>query len=282
MVIFMKEEIKKYWVELTTGIKTMFKEFFNKETNKKQRANMWTFTRFIIPVITLILSIIAVSTCQLYLLLGAGAVAASGALTDYLDGKSARKHNSSSDFGKILDQATDKFFAGVIGINLLFLNFNYIYTLLLEGIIAATNITYKLIDKDMSINSTMVGKVKEWPLFVSLALGFLAPISPTMAIISNCSIALTSLFQIGTIASYIKSNTEELKKLKESKETETNVELEETDNSNEKEKVLEKDEKNTRTKQCEELKKLRDQLIEIANQKQSVEKNENNFQKIKK
>ena len=51
--------------EFKNGTKTMFKEFFKKETNKKQRANMWTFARFVIPVITLITSIIAISTASI-------------------------------------------------------------------------------------------------------------------------------------------------------------------------------------------------------------------------
>ena len=49
--------------ELNDGIKVMFKEFFNKETNKKQRANMWTFSRlvlaFFIPIMALIGKLLA-------------------------------------------------------------------------------------------------------------------------------------------------------------------------------------------------------------------------------
>ena len=144
----MKEEIKKYWEEFKSGTKTMFKEFFNKDTNKKQRANMWTFARFIIPIITLITSIIAISTASIPLFIATGIIAGMGAVTDYFDGKSARKHGSTSEYGKILDQASDKFFAGIIGINLLFLNPNYIYVLLGEALIAAINIGYKLKNKD--------------------------------------------------------------------------------------------------------------------------------------
>ena len=90
----MKETIKKYLEELKIGTKTMFKEFFNKETNKKQRANMWTFSRLIISIPILILSIMAMINISVPLLVSNSVLVALGALTDYFDGKSARKHNS--------------------------------------------------------------------------------------------------------------------------------------------------------------------------------------------
>ena len=51
---YIKNTIKSAVKNFKLGTKTMFKEFFNKETNKKQRANMWSFTRIIIPFITII------------------------------------------------------------------------------------------------------------------------------------------------------------------------------------------------------------------------------------
>ena len=159
----MKEEIKKYWKEFKIGTKIMFKEFFNKETNKKQRANMWTFARFIIPIITLTTSIIAISTASIPLFIGTGIMAGMGAVTDFFDGKSARKHGSTSEYGKILDQASDKFFAGIIGINLLFLNPLYIFILLGEALIAVVNISYKLKHKDLDIKSQGLAVIPtEW------------------------------------------------------------------------------------------------------------------------
>ena len=53
----MKETISEFLKNFKSGTKLMFKEFFNKETNKKQRANMWTFSRliisFLIPICSL-------------------------------------------------------------------------------------------------------------------------------------------------------------------------------------------------------------------------------------
>ena len=285
----MKEEIKKYWKEFKIGTKTMFKEFFKKETNKKQRANMWTFARFVIPVITLITSIIAMLTASIPLFIGTGVLAGMGAVTDFFDGKSARKHGSTSEYGKILDQASDKFFAGVIGINLLFLNPLYAVVLLGEALIAITNISYKLKYKDLDIKSTMIGRIKEWPLFITLALGFLSTINPTLLTISNYSILLTIIFQLTTTASYIENNNkevEELERLEKIKLVET---FNEIDKNNEITKtnsielnntpVLENNKNFSRMEQCENLKKLRDELTNTEDNKKT---NEKGYQKVKK
>lgn len=264
----MKEILKKYWPEFKKGTKLMFKEFFEKETNKKQRANMWTFTRLITPVITVICSIIAIATMSVSMFIVTGAIAGFGALTDKFDGASAKKHKSYSEYGKLLDQVTDKSFAGIIGINLLFLNFNYIFTLLGELVIALVNISYKLKYKDLDINSTMMGKVKQTPLFLSLALGYLSLVNPTMLLISNISIILTILFQLATTASYIKSNNESVKELKNNPLDKQIHILDITENKNEKVKTksiepnnIILNEKISRLEQCNKLKELRNELI---------------------
>lgn len=267
----------------------MFKEFFKKETNKKQRANMWTFARFIIPIITLITSIIAILTASIPLFIGTGIMAGMGAVTDFFDGKSARKHGSTSEYGKILDQASDKFFAGVIGINLLFLNPMYAVVLLGEALIAITNISYKLKYKDLDIKSTMIGRIKEWPLFITLALGFLSTINPTLLTISNYSILLTIIFQLATTASYIENNNKEVKELERIEKIKLSEALEEAENANDNVKIKSIEHNNnpiiqqnktiSRTEQCENLRKLRDKLTNTEDNKKTDEKG---YQKIKK
>lgn len=276
---FMKEMLKKFWVDFTTGTKTMFKEFFNKDTNKKQRANMWTFIRLITPLITLLLSIIAIITASPMIFISTALIAGFGALTDKFDGASARKHKSFSEYGKVLDQITDKSFAGIIGINLLFLNFNYIFVLLGELAIALTNISYKLKYKDLNINSTLTGKIKQTPLFLSLALGYLSTLNPSLLSVSNISILIAILFQASTVLSYINNNSEEVKKNK-LKEIENYIkELDQQEE--EKEKVLTKsiDSKNniSISKQCEDLKKLKEELLYKEDEIKSTQ--EKGFQK---
>ena len=206
-------EIKKYYKELCSGIKIMFKEFFNKNTNKKQRANMWTFSRlivsFIIPTLTLLGSI----TLSSSLFISAIGVTVFGAITDFFDGRSARKYNSYSEFGKLLDQVVDKVFSIMIGISLSILNPLFIINLLGESIISCVNISYHLKYKDIKKDSLMLGKIKQWPLGISFVLGFISTIVPGLSTITNISILITLLFQISALGNYIISNKKEVERI---------------------------------------------------------------------
>jgi len=283
----MKEMLKKYYEEFKVGTKKMFNEFFKKETNKKQRANMWTFTRLVAPAVTVTLSIIAIITASVPLFITTACVAGFGALTDKLDGLSAVKHESFSEYGKVLDQITDKSFAGIIGINLLFLNPMYVVVLLGEAIISLVNILYKLKYKNIDINSTIIGKIKQTPLFLSLALGYLSTINPTWLAISNYSIILSIIFQLATAASYVESNNKAVKELKKLKKIKLDEILEDTEKTNDKTKSKSIEDKKqlvenktiTITEQCENLRKLRDELTSVEGNKKTEEKE---YQKTKK
>lgn len=211
----MKEMIKKYWLEFKDGTKLMFKEFFNKETNKKQRANMWTFSRLVISFLIPICSLVSILLSNPILFISSIFITSFGALTDFFDGRSARKYNSFSEYGKVLDQIADKTFSFMIGINLSLFNPLFLLSLLGESLIAITNISYKLKYNNLNIKSTMVGKIKQWPLFLSLILGFLSIFLPNLILITNISIVLTNLFQLATTVSYIKNNNDNIKNLKE-------------------------------------------------------------------
>jgi len=283
----MKEMLKKYYEEFKVGTKKMFNEFFKKETNKKQRANMWTFTRLVAPAVTVTLSIIAIITASVPLFITTACVAGFGALTDKLDGLSAVKHESFSEYGKVLDQITDKSFAGIIGINLLFLNPMYVVVLLGEAIISLVNILYKLKYKNIDINSTIIGKIKQTPLFLSLALGYLSTINPTWLAISNYSIILSIIFQLATAASYVESNNKAVKELKKLKKIKLDEILEDTEKTNDKTKSKSIEDKKqlvenktiTITEQCENLRKLRDELTSVEGNEKTEEKG---YQKTKK
>lgn len=207
----MKDEIKRDWHDLTIGTKKMFKEFFNKKTNKKQRANMWTFTRLIVPLITITCSFIGILLNNKVLLVVSGCIAGFGAITDFMDGRSSRKHKSYSDYGKLLDQISDKVFAFLICINLLFINLNYIFILIGEVLISIVNITYKCRYKNLNIESTLMGKFKQFPLFITLAIGYISGIDKVYCIISNIFIVFTFIVELLTVFSYIKVNNKKLK-----------------------------------------------------------------------
>lgn len=213
----MVEKINKYFNLFKDGTKTMFKEFFKKETNKKQRANMWTFSRLVTSFLIVICSISAVLTLNPFLFIGSSVLTAFGGITDFFDGRSARKHESSSEYGKLLDQVTDKIFTGLVGISLLLVNPYYLLILFGEGIIASINIAYMSKHKDLKINSTKIGRIKQWPLCASLVLGFLSPINAVLNTIANLTVDVVMLIQLLTASSYIKQNNDEIKQIEKNK-----------------------------------------------------------------
>ena len=211
-LLSLKITIKENYSLLKSGTNKMFKELSNSKINKKQLANILTFSRLITPLITLITSIIAIITGLYTLFIISGIIAGLGAITDALDGHVSRITKSTCEYGKLLDQISDKVFVGIIGINLLFFNINYILSIVGEIIISVVNLYYKSKYSTLKINSTLIGKIKETPLFLSLALGYLSPINSTFMTISNISILVAFIFQIATIESYIISNNLKIKK----------------------------------------------------------------------
>lgn len=275
----MKDMIKNYWIELKTGTKTMFKEFFNKETNKKQRANMWTFSRLVTSFLIPICSLISILNANISLFLVSIGITAFGGLTDFLDGRSAKKHNSFSEFGKFLDQISDKLFSIMIGINLSLFNPLFLITLCGEVGIASLNALYKSKHPKLDIKSTQVGRIKQWPLFSSLVLGFLSTLIPAIAPITNIFILLTFIFQLLTTSSYIKENEKNILKLYNDEKQ--NIELAQVNEENKNEKVKTKSVEGKNNSKIEQYIRLRDTLNEIINQNNSINIEEN-YEKTKK
>lgn len=244
----------------------MFKEFFNKKTNKKQRANMWTFSRLVTSFLIPICSLISILTSNFSLFITSICVTGFAAATDFFDGRSARKYNSFSEYGKLLDQLSDKIFSIMVGINLVLYNPMFLMTLLGEGIIAGINISYRLKYKDLNMKSTQIGRIKQWPLSVALILGFISSLVPSLSLLTKIMVLLTFMFQTATSASYIVYNNNEIKKLKENKdlfnlENDIEKETEKAKTKDSKENVVIKSKKTITTKeQCENLRKLRDEL----------------------
>lgn len=207
----MPEEIKYYIKEFNLGTKKMFKEFFKKETNKKQRANMWTFSRLISSFLSVICSSISIIFNIKILFSIAAIITILGAITDFFDGRSARKYNAVSEYGKLLDQVTDKIFSIMISINLALFYPNFWILLIGESVIAIINIYYKTKYPKIKINSTFIGKIKQFPLFISLGFGFLTSINETLKSITNISINITFIIQVLTAIDYIIENKRMIK-----------------------------------------------------------------------
>ena len=216
-------QIKTNLKEFKNGIKTMFKEFFKKETNKKQRANMWTFSRLVCAFIIPILTAIGALANSLPILIAAFTTAGLGAMTDFFDGRSARKHNSTSEFGALLDVVTDKTFALLLGISLSILNPLFLLNIAGEIAITITNTIYKLKHEDLKLTASKIGKIKQWPLSLTFVLGILSILFPQLTIVTNITIIITLLTQLATIESYIIDNNKSVKQLEKEKLLDTEI-----------------------------------------------------------
>lgn len=248
------KQIKKYLLDFKLGTKTMFKEFFHKETNKKQRANMWTFSRLIIALIIPILTIISIISSSTIVLTTAFISTLFGAITDFFDGRSARKYNSSSEFGKNLDATADKVFSTSLGISLSLLNPLFLINLIGELSISLTNILYIIKNPEINIKSSKIGKIKQWPLSLTFILGILSLIIPKLSLITNIAIINTFIIQLVTLTNYIKTNNNQIQELKFKNNT--------NDNNEENIEHLRQLKTKQRTKEKEELIKMRNQLIQ--------------------
>jgi len=200
---------------LIDGTKKLFTDFFSKENNKKQRANMWTFTRLVLPFLIVISSSKSFEEKderkkKIYLAYSA-ILASFAAITDYMDGACARKYDATSEYGKLLDQIADKLFAFVLGLNLTNLDPKYLRVVIGEILIGTVNLYYKSKDENINITSTKIGKLKEWPLFITLASGYISSIDSRFTKLKDGLIDATNALQTLTITSYIDQNNKLIK-----------------------------------------------------------------------
>ncbi len=123
------------------------------------------------------------------------------ALTDFLDGKLARKWNVVSELGAKLDTIGDKCLAFSFLAILVFDNHYFYYVLILEGIIALFNI-YTFY-KTRIVSSLLIGKMKTWVIFITIILGFVNILLKNVNIPVNLFVILTAIFQIAALIQYI-------------------------------------------------------------------------------
>jgi len=143
-------------------------------------------------------------------------LAASGfLLTDFLDGKIARALNAQTKLGQLLDQISDK----VCSIGLLLALTPtiplMIIPLALESTIALINIKATIKTHKGSRKSTQSGRLKMWPLSISLISGYGILLSPYIlfSIITYLGILTTAALEVINIKEYY-----ELSKQKDNEE----------------------------------------------------------------
>ena len=209
----MVQRINNYLKYFYDGIKLMFRQFFNKDTNKLQRANMWTFLRLFMVLPIILFGYLAIIHKSLLMLIIGGLCIAIGGISDMMDGKSARKWHSITEFGIKFDQLVDKVFSITILTFIACYSFDFIITLLLECIIALVN-TYYFSQRNIKAKSNFVGKIKQTVLFIDIGIGFLTIYFDSMLRLCNILNLLVIILQVITLFKYVYDNEKNLQKRK--------------------------------------------------------------------
>lgn len=163
--------------------------------------NILTVTRLVFSPIIIILGI-----TKLYKV--AVILAIIAAITDFFDGKLARKWNTVTDLGAKLDSISDKVFSISLLVFLLFKNVVFVPILFLEIVIASFNFySYK---KTNIYEVLMIGKIKTTILFTTMIFTFISLFTNIQTLIYGLG-AMTINIQILTLISYIINSYDNIK-----------------------------------------------------------------------
>ena len=134
------------------------------------------------------------------------------ALTDYFDGKLARKWNVCTEFGARLDAGCDKLLAMSLLIVLILKNKIFIYLLVLEGVISIINLI--VFSKSRVTKSILIGKFKTWLLYITVIMGVINLFYPKINTLTIVAVYITLFFQIITAVLYFRNLIDEFSQKK--------------------------------------------------------------------
>lgn len=196
----MKKMIKEFFKDFKLQIKDI------KNGNiKRQIPNMLTFSRALSPFIiipSMLLGEIKIAIGALIFF----------AITDFLDGRIARKYNYVSEFGVKLDAVCDKIFAMSLVIPTVFECYILLFNLILEIAISYTNLLSEA--KGNHPRSTVIGKIKTTLLSITLILVYIPETNIKVIFISSI---VTIICQVITLIKYISIDMDKDKKRKKAK-----------------------------------------------------------------
>lgn len=172
---------------------------------KRQIPNMLTFSRALSPFII----IPAMLLGEIKIAIGALIFFA---ITDFLDGKIARKYNYVSDFGVKLDAVCDKIFAMSLVIPAVFECYILLFNLILEIAISYTNLLSEA--KGNHPRSTIIGKIKTTLLSITLILIYIPKTDIKIIFIASI---VTIICQVITLIKYINIDMDKDRKRKRNK-----------------------------------------------------------------
>lgn len=163
---------------------------FKKNGIKNQIPNLLTFSRALAPIIiipTLLCGRLDIAVLELIVF----------AITDFLDGRIARKYNIVSSFGIKLDAICDKIFAIGLMIPAMIKWPILLINLMLELCISYINLVSEL--KNNHPRSNMIGKIKTTLLSITLILCYIPNIDKYLVLLSSI---VTFGFQILAFLKY--------------------------------------------------------------------------------
>ena len=180
-----------------------FKSIKKKEI-KRQIPNLLTLSRGLAPIVI----IPAILFNKLYFVI---ILLIIFALTDFLDGKIARKYNLVSEFGVKLDAVCDKIFAISLIIPAIINHGIFIFNFVMQIAISYTNLLSYT--KGNNPRSTIIGKIKTALLSLTLILAYIPNMNNLVIFIFSL---ITIICQVITLIKYINTDMEMDKKKKSS------------------------------------------------------------------
>ena len=186
----MREIIIDFFNELSNEIKSI-----RKDNIKKHIPNILTFSRALAPLIiipTIIMGRLDFAVIELICF----------AITDFLDGKLARKFNCVSKFGIKLDAVCDKIFALGLMIPAIIKYPVLLINLLLELCISYINIISE--SKNNNPKSNIIGKIKTTFLSITLVLAYLPNVDNLYVLFFSI---ITFMLQIWAFVKYREIDT---------------------------------------------------------------------------
>ena len=165
-----------------------------KETRYRQIPNLLTLSRMVgvIPVNILYFS----GNILMALLLSVGLF-----ITDFFDGKIARKYGIVSSFGAKLDAVCDKVMTLGLSLPIISVNPIILINLLFEGFISGINIINE--KKGYNPRTVYIGKVKTVLLSMTLGFGYLGSVLNRSISVFKIFSMITVLFEGITLANYM-------------------------------------------------------------------------------
>ena len=193
----MRGVINEFWREFKVQIND-----FKNGNIKRQIPNLLTLSRAFAPIIiipTILLGKIKIAIIELIIF----------ELTDFFDGRIARKYNYVTDFGIKLDAICDKFFALGIMLPAIIKYPVLLINLILEACISYINFVALLKNNDPKTN--LIGKVKTTFLSITLVLAYIPDVNSLYVLMGSI---ITFMLQIIAFVKYRENDVNMDKKKK--------------------------------------------------------------------